>query len=229
MKISCTGFAFDEGKIKYDDEKLSALKDKMNPKKFVPFYAELISNNYIQADLIAIKRSSLPDLLIIDMEKCETRNENSDDETEKKLMDKCLGYLEDEIPLCDAPHDPAELDHLKAITILSIKPVLVLDEDPAINELLKMSFERSDTMFFYTAAPNEVHAWHINKGSTILECAAKIHTDLARGFIKGDVAAYNDFMSCHNMSDAIKKGLAKLVDKDHIVQPDDVIEIRSNI
>jgi len=92
-----------------------------------------------------------------------------------------------------------------------------------------MALEESGTMLFYTAATNEVHSWHIKKNATIFECAAKIHTELAKGFVKGDVVSFDDLMDCHNMKDAISKGVAKLVDKDHIVCPGDIIEIRSSL
>lgn len=229
MEISCTGLGFEEGKVKYDDEKLIALKNKFNPKKFVPFYVNITIDNFVQADLIAISKDRLIDLLILDIEKCETRKSNSTDDYEKEILKRCLDCLEDEIPLCKGDFDEKAERLLCSWTILSIKPVLVLEEEPDINKFIAMALIESNTMMFYTAWPNEVHAWHIKKDSTILECAAKIHSDLAKGFIKGDVISFEDFMICHNMNDAISKGLAKMVDRDHIVNAGDVIEIRCNL
>ncbi|MCK5193306.1 MAG: DUF933 domain-containing protein, partial [Desulfobulbaceae bacterium] len=73
------------------------------------------------------------------------------------------------------------------------------------------------------------HAWLVKKGSTILECAGKIHTDLARGFIKGDIVTLEDYLNCHNFNECKSKGLVKVVDRDYVVEPNEVIEIRFNV
>ena len=84
-------------------------------------------------------------------------------------------------------------------------------------------------MFFYTSGPSESHAWLVPLGSDIVFCASKIHSDLARGFIKGDVVAYEDYMNYHNFNECKSKGVAKMVDKEYIVQPNEIIEIRFNV
>ena len=68
-----------------------------------------------------------------------------------------------------------------------------------------------------------------NIEAIIITCASKIHSDLARGFIKGDVVAYEDYMNCHNFNECKSKGVAKMVDKEYIVQPNEIIEIRFNV
>jgi len=45
---------------------------------------------------------------------------------------------------------------------------------------------------FLTAAHNEVHAWPIRQGTTALDAAGKIHTDLKRGFIRAETISFND-------------------------------------
>ena len=84
-------------------------------------------------------------------------------------------------------------------------------------------------MFFYTSGPSETHAWIVPIGSDIVFCASKIHSDLARGFIKGDVVSYDDYMNCHNFNECKSKGVAKMVDKDYIVKSNEIIEIRFNV
>ena len=84
-------------------------------------------------------------------------------------------------------------------------------------------------MFFYTSGPSESHAWLVPLNSDIVFCASKIPSDLARGFIKGDVVSYNDYMNYHNFNECKSKGVAKVVDKDYIVQPNEIIEIRFNV
>lgn len=228
MKISITGIDSKEGKLKYADKRLMALRDKLKPKKYVPFYVDIREESYVQADVIVIKGDRILDLLILDLERCETRLKNSDDEEERAVLERCVHYLENETPLSDGDFSKDERKMLRALSMLSIKPVLVFDGTPPVEDCIEQALEKF-SMFFYTAGPTEVHAWQVRKGATILECAAKIHTDLARGFIRGDVVPFDDFMRCHNMNEAKSKGLAKLVDRDHVVEPGSVIEIRSGV
>ena len=84
-------------------------------------------------------------------------------------------------------------------------------------------------VFFYTAGKKEVHAWPVPEGADIVSCAGKIHSDLARGFIKADIVSYQDLIGVHNLQEARSKGLVKLVDRDYAIRPGDVVEIRFNI
>ena len=229
MRISCTGLSYEQGKLKYDDDKFNALKDKFNPKKLAPFYVEIMKDALVQSDLIAVIKDMVLDVLIPDIEKCETRKQNSRDEYELEILDRCIECLESELPLSKGGFDEKAAELLRSLTMFTIKPVLVLEEEPEPAEFIAMALEESATMLYYTAGPTEVHSWYIKKNATIIECAAKIHTELAKGFVKGDVVSFDDLMDCHNMKDAISKGVAKLVDRNHIVQPGDIIEIRSSL
>ncbi|MFC1890103.1 DUF933 domain-containing protein [Thermodesulfobacteriota bacterium] len=229
MKIGFTGMDIPLGKIKYLDENLIALEKKDRPKKVSPFYAEFIGDDFVQADVIVIPQDRILDLLILDMEKVETRMARAEDEEEKALLEKCLKLLEREVPLCDAEWSEDEMALLKGSAPHSLKPVVFPDGDEEINEIVMMALEKADYMFFYTSGPTESHAWLVKKDSDIVSCAARIHTDLARGFIKGDVVGFEDYMDCHNFNACKSTGVAKLVDREYRVRPREIIEIRFNV
>jgi GTP-binding protein YchF len=50
---------------------------------------------------------------------------------------------------------------------------------------------------FYTAGPKEVRSWTIQKGTLAPQAAGVIHTDFERGFIKAEVANFDDFKALH--------------------------------
>lgn len=229
MKIGFTGIDLPEGKTKYKDEGLIALEMKDKPKKVSPFFAEFIRDEFVQSDVIVIHESNILDLLILDMEKIEARLARSTDDEEKALMAKCLENLENEIPLCEVEFNEEEEKILNAIAPCSFKPVVKIGDNVDANTIITLALEKADYMFFYTSGPKESHAWLVKKGSDIITCAAKIHNDLARGFIKGDVVSFEDYMKCHNFNDCKSKGLVRLVDRDYIIQPNEIIEIRFNI
>ena len=229
MIIGFTGLDLPEGKTKYKDEKLIDLVAKDKAKKVVPFFAEFIKDEFVQSDAIVVPRSNILDLLILDMDKLETRLLKLESGDEKSLMTKCMELLEQETPLCDVDFNDEERELLIATAPISFKPIVQIEGSEDINTIIFSALEKANHMFFYTSGPKESHAWLIQKGSEIIACAEKIHSDLARGFIKGDVVSYEDYMDCHNFNDCKSKGVAKMVDRDYIVQPNDIIEIRFNV
>ena len=122
-----------------------------------------------------------------------------------------------------------ELTLLKTLAPLSLKPTLVAAEAPELNDAITQVLKKSGIIFFYTADKKEVHAWPVQQDSDIVTCAGKIHSDLARGFIKADIIKYQDFMQVYNMAEARTKGLVKLVDRDYTIHAGDIIEIRFNV
>jgi len=56
--------------------------------------------------------------------------------------------------------------------------------------------------------------------------AAKIHTDLARGFIKAEVVSCDDMMTAHRMQDARTKNLTRLFDRDQVIPTNSILDIR---
>ncbi len=229
MKIGFAGFDLPEGKVKFQDAKVEGLERKFTPQKVTPFYAEFIKNDFLNCDAIFISQKSILDLLILDMEKLETRRDRTADAQEKKLLSKCLEYLEQEMPLCQVQFSEVEMALLRGLAPLSLKPTVVAAEQPEINEIIKAALAAASIVFFYTAGKKEVHAWPVPEGADIVSCAGKIHTDLARGFIKADIVSYHDLIGVHNLQAARSKGLVKLVDRDYAIRAGDVVEIRFNI
>jgi ribosome-binding ATPase YchF (GTP1/OBG family) len=229
MKICFAGFDLPEGKVKFQDEKVITLEHKFAPQKTTPFYAEFIKEDFQNCDAVFIARERILDLLILDLEKLETRRDRTGDDRERKLLDKCLEYLEQEIPLCCVKFTEEEAALLRGLAPLSLKPTVVAAEQPEVNEVIKAVLEAAGVVFFYTAGKKEVHAWPVAEGADIVTCAGKIHSDLARGFIKADIVSYHDLMGVHNLNEARSKGLVKLVDRDYSIRPGDVVEIRFNI
>jgi ribosome-binding ATPase YchF (GTP1/OBG family) len=230
MKIALLGIEGAEGKVKYNDVVLNALVEKFTPKKISPFFAEITHGDFIGADATIVSRGRILDFLIMDMEKIEARMGNATDEKEISQLKKYQHYLEQEKPLCDMEATEPELLHFRELAPLSRKPTLIVD-GPAfpINELITLALDKAGMMFFYTAGPKEVRSWLVRKNSDAVTCAGKIHSDLARGFIKAEIVNVQDFLMVHNMQEAKTKGIVKLVDRDYIIQPGDMLDIRFNV
>lgn len=230
MKIAYTGLDLPEGKIKFDDGIFVDLVEKFLPAKVSPYYFEFLPDDYNSADIIAIADESILDLLILDMEKVESRLSRVEDASEKELLEKCLTQLEDEKPICDLSLNDTERAIVNGLGLLSSKPILIYEDmSPDANSVCREGMEKAGMMFFYTVGKQEVHAWLVNKDADAVTCAGKIHTDLARGFIKAELVSCEDMMSAHNMQDARVKKLAKLVERDYVIPTNSILDIRFNI
>ncbi|TKJ42652.1 redox-regulated ATPase YchF [candidate division TA06 bacterium B3_TA06] len=79
---------------------------------------------------------------------------------------------------------------------------------------------------FYTIKGSEVRAWLITEGSTAHEAAAKIHTDIADGFIKAEVVGAGDLIEAGSWQEASGSGKMKVEGKDYVVQDQDVLLVK---
>jgi ribosome-binding ATPase YchF (GTP1/OBG family) len=82
---------------------------------------------------------------------------------------------------------------------------------------------------FFTAGPKEVRGWPLNSGATAVDAAGKIHTDLARGFIRAEVIHYDDLVKYGSEREAKKHGVYRLEGKEYIVKDGDVMVIRFSV
>jgi SAM-dependent methyltransferase len=223
------GLDLPEGKVKYHDDKFVELVKKCDPLKVTPFYVEFIQDDFVHADAFVVAADKVFDLLILDMEKLEGRRDRTEDAAEKILLTNCLEMLEREEPLCNGVFSLEDLTLLKTLAPLSLKPTLVLSEPLEINEIIARVLAKAGNVFFYTVGKKEVHAWPVPRHADIVTCAGKIHTDLARGFIKADIVKYDDFVNVFNMQEARDKKLVHLVDRDYHIEDGDIVEIRFNV
>lgn len=101
--------------------------------------------------------------------------------------------------------------------------------EPGLSKMIRLSYALLGLQSFFTVGEDEVRAWTIPVGATALDAAGAIHTDLARGFIRAEVIAYDDLIACGDMAEARKRGLLRLEGKEYIVKDGDILSIRFNV
>lgn len=102
-------------------------------------------------------------------------------------------------------------------------------EAPARDRLVAALYRRLGLLTFYTAGEPEAHAWSLTAGSTALEAAARIHTDIARGFIRAEVVSFEDFAALRSDARVKEAGKIRLEGKDYVIRDGDIIHIRFKI
>ena len=99
----------------------------------------------------------------------------------------------------------------------------------ARDRIVRSCFVALGMITMITAGPEEVRAWPLPQGTTAVEAAGKIHTDLARGFIKAETVAYDDLFAAGSMRDAKAAGKVRLEPKGYVVLDGDIITIKFNV
>ena len=136
----------------------------------------------------------------------------------------------------------ARYDHRQAlIDALSARIEMELGElDPAdatvfmaelglaassLGRVIELSYQLLGLISFLTAGPDEVRAWPIRAGSSAVDAAGAIHTDLARGFIRAETVAYEDLLQLGSTAEARRHGKLRSEGKTYLVKDGDVLEI----
>ncbi len=100
---------------------------------------------------------------------------------------------------------------------------------PGIDLVAQAAYSSLDLISYFTVGEDEVKAWTINRGTSAQDAAGKIHSDIARGFIRAEVYHYDDLREHKNIAGLRQAGLFRLEGKEYIVRDGDVINFRFNV
>jgi len=101
-------------------------------------------------------------------------------------------------------------------------------EELAAPKVLSAAYHRLETVTFFTFTGDECRAWQLRRGENAVAAAGKVHTDLARGFIRAEVAAFEDFKEHGGIKEVKAAGKLRLEGRDYVVQEGDMLLIRHN-
>jgi len=102
-------------------------------------------------------------------------------------------------------------------------------EEPASSRFIRKAYELLDLITFLTHGEDECRAWSIKRNCTAVDAAGTIHSDLARGFIRAEVIAFDDFDKYGSEAACRDNGKFKVEGKDYIVKDGDICHIRFNV
>ena len=172
---------------------------------------------------------------------------------EVENLEKLASHLENLQAVSELGADvdlPPELD------LLTVKPMMVIVNGPdgidlkleaelaeltaeeaaafregesALGAVVRALVETLDLITFFTAGEKETRAWTLRKGSSALDAAGAIHTDIARGFIRAEVIRWDDLVRAGGHAEARREGLERVEGKTYVVQDGDVVNVRFNV
>ncbi len=97
--------------------------------------------------------------------------------------------------------------------------------ESSLDRVIALSYRLVGLISFLTAGPDECRAWPIPDGSSAVDAAAAIHTDLAKGFIRAETIGYEDLLAAGSIAEAKKVGKVRSEGRTYRVRDGDVIEI----
>jgi GTP-binding protein YchF len=102
-------------------------------------------------------------------------------------------------------------------------------EEPARDRLIRFAYESLGLQSFFTVGEDEVRAWTIKRGDTAVVAASKIHSDIARGFIRAETVAFDKLKELGSWNAAREKGALRLEGKEYVMHDGDCVNFRFSV
>ena len=148
------------------------------------------------------------------------------DEIEAEMRERCAGPGIEVGALCGKLEQ--ELAELSDEEAAEFRADLGLETD-GIARMLQLSQQALGLITFYTVTEPEGRAWALAQGATALDAAGKIHSDIARGFIRCETVGWQELLDCGSYAEARKRGLLRTEGKQYTVQDGDVLHVLFNV
>ena len=101
--------------------------------------------------------------------------------------------------------------------------------ESGLEKLGRVGYNLLGLITFFTVVGEELKAWTIPAGTPAVEAAGRIHSDMARGFIKVEVIGFESLAGAGDLHHAREAGLLKIEGRDYPVQDGDILHIKFHV
>jgi ribosome-binding ATPase YchF (GTP1/OBG family) len=150
---------------------------------------------------------------------------NSDEDEEPPEMSRIPSDIEIMVVRGKLEMEIAEMEPEEAEEFLSAFHV----DRSLLDRVIKRCLATLHLISFFTVEGSEVRSWTIPHGTTAIDAAEFIHSDMKKGFIRAEVLAYDQLMRYGSVADAKKEGRLRLEGKTYKVQDGDIIKFRFSV
>jgi ribosome-binding ATPase len=112
---------------------------------------------------------------------------------------------------------------------LEFRRDLGLPEASPLDRAIREAYALLDLQSFLTAGEDECRAWTVRRGASAPEAAGRIHSDLEKGFIRAEVARWDELIDAGSIAELKKRGRLHVEGKTYVVQDGDVVNILFNL
>ena len=278
-----------------DDHTRAAAKrllDQVRTSELLVLVIRAFDTAGIKAEPLKELSELMTEMLLADLGLVETRIDKIQKQLHKPIKDmakqkeeltlhqRLKETLESEKPLKTAINTPQELELVKPLGFLTLKPLVVvfntaesnpaqafdtagiidssipaisvcaeieyeisqLDDaskaefmkdlglaEPAANKFVRSCYSSLGLINFFTVGDDETRAWPIKKDTTAVDAAGKVHSDIARGFIRAETMHFEDLKKLCDEKAVKAAGKMHLEGKSYVVQDGDIINFRFNV
>ena len=96
-------------------------------------------------------------------------------------------------------------------------------EEMGIDRLIRAGYRLLGLITFYTVAHDKLQAWQLPAGTTAPAAAGRIHTDMEQGFIRAEVASFQELAAAGSLARLREEGRLRTEGHDYVVQDGDVV------
>ena len=123
----------------------------------------------------------------------------------------------------------AEVAALGAEEASEFREGLGLEGEPPLDRAIRGAYAGLGLISFFTAGDTDCRAWALPQGATALDAAGRIHSDIERGFIRAEVAGWEDLPAAGSYAALRSTGGLRTEGRAYVVQDGDVINVLFNV
>ncbi len=98
-----------------------------------------------------------------------------------------------------------------------------------VDQLIEETYHLLNLITFFTGTGGEeVRAWAVKEGASVLQAAGKVHSDMQKGFIRAEIITVDELLKLGSLKKVREEGRLTVEGKDYLVKDGDVIHFRFN-
>jgi GTP-binding protein YchF len=98
--------------------------------------------------------------------------------------------------------------------------------ESATDRLIRSGYRLLGLISFFTVGEDECRAWTIRSGTSALEAAGEVHSDIQKGFIRAEVVKFEDLVDSGSFAEARNRGLLRLEGKEYVIHDGEIVHFR---
>ena len=102
-------------------------------------------------------------------------------------------------------------------------------EESGLVQVIRKGYHTLGLISYFTVGEKEVRAWTICQGWKAPQAAGVIHTDFERGFIRAEIAGYDDYVRLGSEAACRAVGLLRVEGKEYVMRDGDVVHFLFNV
>ena len=131
--------------------------------------------------------------------------------------------------LRETPTPPPVEEHMRARPPLEAYLDANVDHASAAPALLGAPLDALQLILLFTCSPDEVRAWFVRDGTTVIGFCGGVHEVMRRNFEVAEICDYADYVACGSEEQVRRKGKVRRLGADVVLEHHQVIFVKFKI